>query len=938
MSKVTRRQINLLADYLEGPHPTHNNIDEQTGEITREWNLKCPFHGDQRRSASLNIDKGLFWCAICGGMPVSALIRRKEEWQETRGNGNTPNINGKAPDKKQRTLSEGLIGGWHSALLSDEGALRWLKDRRGLSQQTIERFEIGFENGKLYTIPIRSPEREIWNVRFYNPHPAEGRRKIWSESGYGSPPRLYPISVLIDSDPPEITLCGGEWDGLLALQFGYETVTRTAGEDYWLAEWGQMFKDRVVYLAHDCDAKGQKANTVVGRALRHIADVRIIKFPYEIVEKHGKDLTDFLLEHDPAEFAQLQSDAPPFTKRKQQDTVETVTVLDTADAARVGKPVRVIATVKGRKEPGYTIPHKVSLACTQDAGNKCAICPLRAANGSTKIEVAPDDPLVLNMVQYPTLEMNQAIGTAYGIPGGKCIKLTQEVEEYQSVEVLYARPAIDFVDGSNTDPDAEQYKTLRITSVGKHDTPPNNTVSVLGALYPNPKSQSNEFLAHQVETLKTSIDRFELNGKTIALMERFQGQQPLRKIAEISKALSEHVTRIQGRPEMHALMDLTFHSVLNFNFAGEELQRGWMESLIVGDTGTGKSTAARKLVQHYGAGEIISCEAATFAGVVGGLQQLGGREWVVTWGAVPINDGRLVVLDEISGLTLEEIAEMSDIRSSGLAKLTKIQQEMTWARTRLLWMGNPRNATMANFTYGVDAIRPLIGNAEDIARFDLAMAASKYDVAPEVINQRYIGGELVYTDEACHTLLMWVWTRQAHHVRFTPDAEARVFDAANEIGKLYVEDPPLIMAASVRIKLARVAVAMAARTFSTDETRENVIILPAHVEAAKQFINLLYGMQVFGYRERSKEQLSDRLIAEQNKERMAQYLKGRPLLAKFLRTTGKFRRQDLDEIMSQSKEESNGIISTLYEARMVRKVLGDIVVEPTLHDLLRRVK
>jgi hypothetical protein len=101
---------------------------------------------------------------------------------------------------------------------------------------------------------------------------------------------------------------------------------------------------------------------------------------------------------------------------------------------------------------------------------------------------------------------------------------------------------------------------------------------------------------------------------------------------------------------------------------------------------------------------------------------------------------------------------------------------------------------------------------------------------------------------------------------------------------------------------------------------------------------ILYGMQAFGYRERSRETLADRLAAEQNKEEIAQYLKGRPLLAKHLRNAGKFRRQDLEELLACSKEEANGIINKLFEARMVRRVLGDIYVEPTLHALLRETK
>jgi hypothetical protein len=103
-------------------------------------------------------------------------------------------------------------------------------------------------------------------------------------------------------------------------------------------------------------------------------------------------------------------------------------------------------------------------------------------------------------------------------------------------------------------------------------------------------------------------------------------------------------------------------------------------------------------------------------------------------------------------------------------------------------------------------------------------------------------------------------------------------------------------------------------------------------------MNVLYGMPTFGYRERSKEVLADRYAAEQNRGTMTQYLKGRPLLAKHLRSQGKFRRQDLEELLSISRDEANGIINTLYENRMVRRYLGDIYVEPTLHALLREVK
>ena len=930
VSQVTNRQIRLLGPYLEGDHPTHTNTDQESGVVTREWNLVCPLHDDNKRSASINIDKGLFFCFVCGGMPVTKLITRKAEWYPPRSGGGSarPNLNGHAPDTRTRHLHKGLTDAWHANLLSNEGMLQWLEERKGITIRTVKEWGIGINGEGHYTIPVKDLNDELVNVRYYNPRPSDEFRKIMNERGYGSPPRLYPIQIF-KLDPEKIIICEGEWDTLLAIQNGYAAVTRTSAADVWDPSWGDYFVGRTVYLIHDMDRKGQSANIKIEKLLRNVADkTRIIKLPYEVTEKHGKDLSDFLLDNDPTDLKVLL-DEPV----QASEITDTITVLDSFDAKRVGKPVNVLVTIKGRREPGYSIPRKVHLVCTQDAGNKCQACPMRAANGSAEVEIEPDDPIILNMIEYSSTTVGQVIAESYGVPGGKCGRLHSEVEEHRPVEILYARPSLDHSDGTK----AGDYKNITITHSSGHDTPANETIIATGALQPNPKTQSNEFLAHHIEAVETSVDYFDLNSKTISLLKRFQAaRNPISKLASINKNLAEHVTRIHGRPQMHALMDLTFHSVLSFNFAGEQVNRGWLESLIVGDTRTGKSLAAERLVRHYGGGEIISCEAASFAGVVGGVQQLGAhKNWAVTWGVVPINDRRLVVLDEISGLQPEEIAQMSDIRSSGQARLIKVVQETTWARTRLLWLGNPRNATMANYTYGVDAVKPLIGNAEDIARFDLAMAVSLYDVASEVINQPVTGGELRYTDEACHNLLLWVWTRQPENIRWAPGSEKRVFDAANAIGKLYIEDPPLVQAANVRIKIARIAVAIAARLFSTDKKYERVIVTKQHVDAAVWFMNMLYEMPAFGYRERSKERIADREQAESRRDDVWQYLLGRPTLHKFLRGTGQFRRQDLEEILNISRDEANGIINALYESRMVRKVKGDIVIEPTLHTLLR---
>lgn len=931
MAGVTKRQLSLLKPYLIGEAPKENF----------EWDMFCPLHGEEgesemRRSASLNTLLGDWYCFTCSrGGGVADLIKDKIHWvnppspDAVRQNGG-----GRAHTGGTERVTNAHVDGWHSALMSNDQRLEYLEGR-GLKLVTLETYEIGWDSSRhVYTIPVRSEQGELWNVRRYNPSPKPGRPKIMSVRGMGSP-RLYPLSIL-DLVDEEIIICEGEWDCLLTIQMGFPCITRTASADTWRADWSAIFKGLRVYLAHDADDKGTVANRKVNRALNRLSDVRIVTLPYEHQKKHGKDLSDFWSEHTPADFQTLLDAATKGdarTAQTEQDP-EHISVIDSFDATRMGVPVRLNVTIKGRREPGYTVPHEINLSCTRDAGTKCNFCPLNPAGGDTTFVIEPHSPRVLSLLDVAHSTVAQQIGHEYGVPGGKCARLTIEVTKHQSVEVLLARPSLDDSDGSM----ASDYKNIKITSVGRHDTLPNNTVQLLGSLQANPKTQSNEFLAWDMQRTQTSVDHFEITKEAVALMSIFKARgRPLRKLAEIASEVSQHVTHILGRREMHMLMDLTFHSALAFNFAGRFERRGWLDCLIVGDTRTGKSEAAAGLVRHFGVGEIIGGEMSSVAGIIGGAQQINGKEWLITWGALPLNDRRLVVIDETSGLSHEDIAMMSDVRASGLAKITKITAETTHARTRLLWLSNPRNARMSDYTYGVDAIRPLIGNNEDIARFDMAMAVNLGDVEAEVINTPPKRGRLTYTKEACHTLLLWAWTRQPDQIVWAEGAEKSVLAHANDMGRRYVEDPPLVQAANIRLKIARTAVALAARLFSTDKTHEAIVVRPEHVDDAVAFMDRLYSMGTFGYAERSAERIADAAEATKNVGIIRDYIVVRTGLPKFLRNHAKFRRQDLEEMLDITREEANTILNTLWEARMIRKEGADVRIEATLHSLLREL-
>jgi hypothetical protein len=925
-----------LEPYLVGDSPTIRGEDEH-----EEWDMFCPLHEDSQRSSGINLDAGVWYCQKCDeGGRVEQLIERKDEWLPPPADTGvrTGRSSGAArPAGRKEEIDDAHVAGWVSALWSNEDAVEGLMLARGLYEETIREYELGWDSARsCYSLPIRDAEGALVNIRRYTLNPAPGRRKMWSVSGMGKP-TLYPFQVF-EGDPQSIIVCEGELDALISIQNGHPAVTRTGSAGTWRPQWGEHFAGRQVYLCHDMDHAGQDANRKVAKALERVAkDIRIIKLPYKVRPKHGKDLTDFWLQYDREDFANLMREASAEVHAGAVRDVAPgdAAVIDSFDAKNVGMPLRLTVTIKGKREPGYSVVREAALTCTRDAGEKCAVCPLYPAQGEDLLIVQPNDPVVLELIESTRGQVADILRAAYGTP--KCNKLLIEPLEYQGVEVLFARPSVDHANGKS-----EDYKNIKITSVGRHDTQPNNTVQVVGALFPEPRHQQNEFQAWDVERLQTSIDKFEMTPAIARTLNKFQprdGERPLKKLGRISRELAAHVTKIYGRPELHAALDLVWHSALAFTFDGNSVGRGWLELLVVGDTRTGKSEAATRLAGHYRAGEVVSCESASYAGIVGGAQQFGSRgEWAITWGAIPLNDRRLVVLDEVSGLTPEAIAQMSSVRSSGTAEITKIQQERTYARTRLVWLGNPRNARMGDFTYGVQAISPLIGNPEDVARFDLAMCVRAGEVPAHEINRSHAEGKLTYHADACSQLVRWVWSRTPDQIKWARGAEQAVYKAAEELGERYVEDPPLVQVANVRIKVARLAVALAARLFSTDAKHECIVVKREHVEDAVAFLDMLYNMPSFGYAERSKEAIQDAAEAHAQYDEVKGYLRTQHGLAKFLRNAGTFRRQDLEEILNIERSEANAVINSLWASRMVRKEKGDVRVLPALHDLLREVK
>ena len=406
------------------------------------------------------------------------------------------------------------------------------------------------------------------------------------------------------------------------------------------------------------------------------------------------------------------------------------------------------------------------------------------------------------------------------------------------------------------------------------------------------------------------------------------------KLDAIYRDLSANVTRIYERDNVHLAIDLVYHSPLSFYFGNRFISKGNVECLIVGDTRCGKSETADRLLQHYKLGAISSGENTSFSGLVGGLQQIHGR-WTITWGKIPLNHKRLLIIDEVSGLPVEDIANMSQIRSSGVAEITKIQTERTLAKARLVWLSNPRtNRAVNDFNSGVELIRDVIGKPEDIARFDFAIVVAKGDVNyANIPNRDKEKVPHTFTSDLCRDLILWCWSRSPEQVKFSAATMDACYEHADALCDKYSSDCPIVNASEQKIKLARMAAGLAGRLFSTSDG-DDMVVLPAHVEYVARFLDTEYSRPAFGYDIFSNQRREDNNITDFDKVMEVVHNMGIPV-AKQLLDTNQIKLQDIEELMGCDRDQAKSALSTLLKLGAFNKRINGYVKTAAFISLLK---
>lgn len=286
---------------------THNITYKTSGDKT-EAIINCLFCEDTKFHLYINNLEGCFLCHKCG---------TEGSWKnlvEKLGDNSLPQLENTSrieysAELETTTFDSSLIKEYHQNL--PERIREYFKsDKRGLTDDSIDEYKIGWDDkSKSITIPVYDHKGNLVNIRHRRDPQRSSGPKIWGEKGgKASLFNIKALELVKKQDNPAILITEGEFDAMIATQYGFPAVSSTAGAATFKEEWVKDFDGiETIYIGYDTDQAGKDGAKKV--ALLFGDRAKIVNLPSNEGEK--VDITEYFvhLKHTTDDFQQLLDDA-----------------------------------------------------------------------------------------------------------------------------------------------------------------------------------------------------------------------------------------------------------------------------------------------------------------------------------------------------------------------------------------------------------------------------------------------------------------------------------------------------------------------------------------------------------------------------------------------------------------------------------------------------
>lgn len=818
--------MGFLTDYFD--------IIEDKTEVA----VCCPFphytetgqeYMESHPSAHVNTDEHLFHCKVCGESGSELTMISK-----------LLGCSSPVAHKLQRCFnSDETISEWDKETLSEASKNQALS--LGISEEVIEELKIKTPEytEDIMAFPVFMYDHLI-DIRQYNPG---GNPKIKSRKDCPSG-LILPFNEWKDTPEDRCTLlCAGEKDMAIARSMGFNAITLTGGEQC-LPATPKFFKDRIVAIVYDNDTAGITGAYKVANAIyKYTPWIKVVTNFHEGMEEK-EDITDYFTKYHKTKSNLIEciEETEWYTGDKfTNKNYPIVDLLKASSPEYVGKIVKSNVQVVAISEAAYSCPSHLYAEKIQTAEGVMAV-------GDYKEWTLEEDNAqdILHMIDNGFKE--DAIRKNYKrILGIMDKEKYIRIDELDKVTVFKAFLTDLFETANTTNHQPMEYQAYSIDTKLESG----QKYMITYKLVPHPyKGRQLIMIILNAEQANDSVTDFQLTDsvkESLKTIQNIPGTLP-----EKIESLTEKVKGVLGYNGINTLIqaiDFSYNTPLQFHFGTFKNVRAYLDTIIVGESRTGKSSTADTLRTLYGLGTFTSLagNSATIPGLVGGSNKT-ATGFQTRAGIIPQNHKGLVIFEEFGKSNNSVITELTDIRSSNEVRITRVAGTITLpAMVRMITLTNPKNKngniqSIASYPNGISVLTDLVEAAEDIARYDMIVILS--DRGNAQIDPSWIPAEplqeQVYRDK-----IRWIWSRKPEQIVISNDVELYIIETANQLNQDY-ECHIKIFGTEAWKKLSRLAIAVAGYVCSTDDSYENIIVKKEHVDYARDYLIKLYDNPTFG--------------------------------------------------------------------------------------------